>query len=116
MVTGKNTIQGTYQSLTAREFPFTHANIVVYVALTDGHGETEVRLRLVDSDELRSPLFELETTVAFEDPLITLELVFAQPRVVFPAPGEYRLQLLGAGEPLLDRRLTILRDEDAGPS
>jgi len=105
--TGKNTIQGTYLSLDAAEFPYTHRSIVVYVALTEGYGETELRLRLIDADELRPPLFELEATVEFSDPLTEVEVVFAHPKVVFPEPGEYRLQLFGAGEPLREWRLDI---------
>jgi hypothetical protein len=111
LVTGKNTIQGTYHSLGAPAFPFTHPSIVVYVVLTDGYGETSMQLRLVDVDESHPPLFELETTVNFEDPFATLEVVFAQPKVVFPQPGEFRLQLFGAGEPLLERRLYVMLDE-----
>ncbi len=105
--TGKNTIQGTYRSLDAAEFPYVHPSIVVYLALTEGYGETEVRLRLIDAAESRPPLFELESAVKFADPLVEVEVVFAQGKVVFPEPGEYRLQLFGAGEPLLERRLKV---------
>lgn len=105
--TGKNTIQGTYCSLSAAVFPYTHPSIVVYVVLTEGYGETDLRLRLIDADESRPPLFELEAAVEFSDPLAELEVVFTQGKVVFPEPGEYRLQLFGAGEPLMERRLEV---------
>ena len=104
---GKNIIQGTYQALEATTFPFTHPCIVVYVALTEGYGETPIRLRLTDVDEMRPAILELETVVNFSDPFIVLEIVFRETKVVFPEPGEYRLQLFGAGEPLLERRLQV---------
>src|SRR5262249_215710 len=105
--TGKNTIQGTYRALDAADFPYVHPSMVVYVALTEGYGPTEVRLRLSDAHEPRPPLFEQEATVEFPDPLAEVEVVFAHRNIVFPEPGEYRLQLFGAGEPLRERRLDI---------
>jgi hypothetical protein len=113
VATGKNTIQGTYQTLVAPAFPYTHAAVVVYVALTEGHGATTVQLRLVDRDEARPPIFELESQVSFPDPLTDVEIVFAQPGVVFPEPGEYRLQLFAGNAPLLERRLEISPEEDS---
>jgi hypothetical protein len=116
VATGKNVIQGTYQALEAATFPFTHPSIVVYVVLTEGYGETSVRLRLTDVDESRPPIFELETVVTFSDPFVVLEVVFRETRVVFPEPGEYRLQLFGAGEPLLERRVQVGPEQDPDPS
>ena len=61
-------------ALSASAFPLTLGWFVVYVALTDGHGETLVQLRLVDVDEAQAPLFELEARVDLSDPLAHLEL------------------------------------------
>jgi hypothetical protein len=116
VATGKNVIYGTYQALEAAAFPFTHPSIVVYVALTEGYGETIVRLRLTDVDELRPPIFQLETMVNFSDPFLVLEIVFRESKVVFPTPGEYRLQLFGADEPLLERRLQVGSEAEPDPS
>ncbi len=114
--TGQHTIQGTYHLLAVPGFPFTRPCLVVYVALTGGHGETVMRLRRTDVDDEGPPLLELESQVDLSDPLAVVELVFTQPRVVFPEPGEYRLQLFGAGKPLLERRLWIVADGDVEPS
>ncbi len=75
--TGKSTIQGTYETLESGAFPFTQPSIVVYVALTEGHGDTEVRLRLVDGEEARPPLFELEALASFPDPVTMREVIFS---------------------------------------
>lgn len=115
MATGRHTIQGTYHSLAAPAFPLVLPWIVVYVALTDGHGETQMRLQLVDVDETQPPLFELEAQVDLSDPLAVAEVIFTQRNVAFPEPGEYRLQLFGGGQPLLERRLWIVPEEGDEP-
>ena len=77
------------------------------MALDDGRGSTTLKLRLIDVDENRDPVFETETTVDFTDPNQILEIVFIRPQVSFPEPGEYRLQIFGAGEFLRERRLIV---------
>jgi hypothetical protein len=106
--TGKHFIQGTYAAIFAPEFPWHHPAIVVYVAITNGHGKTPVKMRLVDVDETHDPVFEEETVIDFPDPLTVAELTFVRHGTVFPAPGEYRLQLFGAGQPLKERRIQVM--------
>jgi hypothetical protein len=106
--TNKHFIQGTYSVIFAPEFPWRHAAIVVYVAITNGHGKTPVKMRLVDVDETHDPVFEEEAIIDFPDPLAVAEFTFVPPGAVFPSPGEYRLQLFGAGIPLRERRLQVL--------
>ncbi len=108
VVTNKFFIQGTYNVIGGSSFPLTQPSIVVYAAVTEGYGDTEFKLVLVDANETREPIFEMGLKVAFPDPLLVVELVFAAPSVVFPEPGEYRLQLYGAGQPLRERRLQVI--------
>ena len=105
---GKCFIQGTYAAIIAPEFPWRHPAIVLYVAITNGHGKTPVRVRLVDVDEAHDPLFEEESLIDFPDPLAVVEMTFVRPGPVFPAPGEYRIQLFGAGALLRERRLQVI--------
>jgi hypothetical protein len=108
LVTGKAFIQGTYSAIKAAEFPLTYPAIVVYAAITNGHGQTEMELRLVDVDEERPPVFRTTLVMNFTDPLVVAEAVFAKAPVIFPGPGDYRLQLFGAGQPLRERRLQVV--------
>jgi hypothetical protein len=108
LATGKCFIQGTYTVIPARDFPFLHPSIVVYAAITNGHGQTPMKLRLVDANEEQEALFETETSLLFSDPLVVIEVAFTAANVVFPEPGEYRLQLFGAGHPLRERRLHVI--------
>jgi hypothetical protein len=105
---GKCFIQGTYSAILAATFPHRHPSIVVYFAITSGHGKTPIKLRLVDVDEVRDPVFERESILDFPDPLVVAEGVLGVIGPVFPEPGEYRLQLLGAGTLLRERRILVM--------
>jgi hypothetical protein len=106
--TSKLYIQGTYSAIFAAEFPAVYPAIVVYVAITNGHGMTELEMRLVDVDEVHPPIFASKTDVDFPDPLQVVERVFTGGPVAFPKEGEYRIQLFGAGHLLRERRLQVI--------
>ncbi len=109
---GKFFVLGTYSTIAARVFPCNHPSIMVYLSLTDGRGETPLNLRLVDVDESRPPVFETESVVNFVDPTDVIEMVLVEHDVLLPQPGEYRLQLSGAGQFLRERRLWVLPTEE----
>jgi len=106
--TGKFSLLGTYNTIAARSFPFTHPSMGVYLALTDGRGKTPLVLRLIDAEEERPPVFTIQAVIDFPDPTQVAEVGFACQRLEFAQPGEYRLQLFVAGEPLLERRLFLV--------
>lgn len=108
MATGKFIIQGTFSIIIASTFPWTHPVIAVYAAITNGHGKTPIKLRLADVDDSRDPVYENEAVVDFADPIVVAEMVMVLRNVVFPEPGEYCLQLYGAGTPLMERRLQVV--------
>jgi len=95
VLSGKHYIQGTYSAIIAPEFPWRHGPVAVYVAITRVRGKIPLKLRLVDVDEEHDPLFEITLELDSPDPLLVGEAIFGHPAVVFPAPGEYRLQLFG---------------------
>jgi hypothetical protein len=115
VVTGKFFIQGTYSVIVAHHFPHTHPSIVAYVAITSGHGQTPIRLRLVDAEDSRDPIFESDLVFNFADPLVVAEMVIGAPNVVFPDAGEHRLQLFGAGQLLLERRIQVVPAQQPPP-
>jgi hypothetical protein len=112
--TNKLFILGTRISLNAATFPFQCPSLAVYAGMIDGRGETAVRLRLIDADEEREPVLDFETTVNFLDPTEELEVAFRLIDLVFPEPGDYRLQLYGAGHFLRERRLLVIPLENPG--
>lgn len=112
---GKFFILGTYNTIAAQDFPCVHPIMGVYLALTDGRGKTPLTIRLIDAEEEREPLLIIEALVDFPDPTQVVEVGFSCQRVEFPQPGEYRLELFAAGEPLLERRLFVMSAQQMAP-
>lgn len=106
--TGKRTIIGTFSAIGATEFPMVHPIMSVYAALTDGRGKVQMRLVLVDANEEREPIFSMDSDVEIPDPRAVLEWNATANNLVFPAPGEYRMQLFADGTLLVERRIVIL--------
>lgn len=106
--TRKCTLLGTFSTIRARQFPVRHPQLAVHIALTDGHGRTRIRLMVVSADDSHEPLFKGEGNIDFNDPRMVAELNFTIGNLTFPAPGEYRLQVYGNDELLMERRLDVL--------
>jgi hypothetical protein len=110
--THKPTILGCFSAITAAAFPAKHPLMCVFAAMTDGHGKVPIALRLTDVDEERLPIFELEGEAVFTDPRMVVEIDFAAANLVFPTPGEYRLQLRSGSNLIVERRILVLQRED----
>ena len=106
--TGKFSVLGTYYTILGREYPCHRERLWIYLALTDGRGEVNLQLRVIDVDELREPVYEGEASVSFSDPLQISKLALVCHDVTFPEPGEYRVQLSASGSPIRDLRLQLL--------
>ena len=107
--TGKIAIHGIYSAIGAREFPWMHPRLMVYGALTDGRpGKMSLLLRVIDAAEERDAVAEARGEVEFPDPFAVVEFVLVLGGLVFPEPGEYRLQLFADGTPLIERRLQVV--------
>ncbi|HOW73214.1 MAG TPA: hypothetical protein PKY77_21665 [Phycisphaerae bacterium] len=106
--TKKSTILGTFSTINARQFPAIHRQLAVHIAMSNGHGKTRIRLTLVGPDESQPPLFSREGVIEFSDPRMVAEINFALVNITFPTPGEYRLQILGNDELLMERRLYVI--------
>jgi hypothetical protein len=107
--TGKHTIFGTYNHFYAPSFPWTQPVFVVFVAFTDSQGRVPLALRLIDKEELRPPVLQTEIELWFANPIKVVELPFYGTNLVFPEPGEYRLQVFAAGQLLGEKRLVVLK-------
>lgn len=108
-LTGKQSLIGMFSKIHARGFPAAHPQICVFVALTEGRGETEFTIRIVDSNEERPPIVEGRGKVKFQDPRAIANLALQFHGLTFPQPGEYRVQLWSAGELLREARLALLQ-------
>jgi hypothetical protein len=105
-VSGMPSIIDIVQTINAKTYPARHPQIVFFCELTNGHGTTKARIRLVDTQEEEKIIFEQEGTLQFKDVKQIVTLAMNLQGIVFPRPGEYRFQLF-AGEQLLgERRIT----------
>jgi hypothetical protein len=104
-VTGKNSLLGTFSTVTARSFPATHATMCAYVALTDGVGRQQIEFRLTPAGRTDAPIAAASFDLDFDDSRMTFEVVVRLTDVVVPAPGEYRIVLACGDEVLLERRM-----------
>ena len=94
------------QTISAPSYPARCPQIVFFCELTNGHGATEARIRLIEAQEEEKALFEREATVEFGDVRQIVTLAIDLHGVVFPRAGEYRFQLFTGGLLLDERRIT----------
>jgi hypothetical protein len=114
-MTGKQSLIGMFSRVHARGFPASHPQLCVYVALTEGYGETEFTIRLVDTNDERPPIVEGKGKVRFKDPRAIANLALQFHGLTFPASGEYRVQLWCAGELLREARLALVHVKPQPP-
>ena len=107
-MTGKQSLIGMFSRIHTRGFPASHPQICVYVTLTEGYGETEFELRIVDANDERPPIVEGKGKVRFQNPRAIANLALQFHGLTFPASGEYRVQLYSAGELLREARLELV--------
>jgi len=105
-ISGTPSIIDIVQTIDAQRYPARHPQIVFFCELTNGHGTTEAKIRLVDVQEDEKIIFEREGTVRFENVKQIVTLAMNLQGIVFPRPGEYRFQLFSGGYLLGERRIT----------
>ena len=108
-LTGKQSLIGMFSRVHARGFPAAHPQLSVFVTLTEGYGETELLIRIVDANDARPPIVEGKGKVNFKSPRAIANLALQFHGLTFPEPGEYRVQLYSGGELLREARLELVR-------
>ena len=117
-VSGMPSVIDIVQTINALSYPARCPQIVFFCELTNGHGKTAARVRLIDAQEERV-IFEKDGTVAFEDVRQIVTLAMDLHGIVFPHPGEYRFQLFTGGDLLGERRIVcrkVVPPQAAQPS
>ena len=93
------------QNIDAQRYPARHAQIVFFCELTNGHGTTDVKISLVNTQDEEKVIFEREGNVRFGNVKQIVTLAMNLQGIVFPSPGEYRFQLFASGYLLGERRI-----------
>ena len=107
-LTGKQSLIGMFSKVHAPGFPAAHPNLCVFVALTDGHGKTDLAIRIVDANDARPPIVQGKGAVEFKNPRAIANLALQFHGLTFPEPGEYRVQLYCDNELLREARLQLV--------
>ena len=104
-MSGTPSLINIIHSINAPKFPIRHGQLVFFCELTDGHGSTKTKVRLVYAQQDDKVIFEQEGTVQFKDVRQTLTLAVNLQGIVFAGAGEYRFQLFADGHLLGERRI-----------
>lgn len=95
----------TFNNVTAKAFPCRHAQMCVYVSLTNCHGDKKVDLVLRKDQE--NPILKMGGKVKFSNPNEVVELIFNLRSLVFPAPGIYAFEVIADEEIVLESRFNV---------
>ena len=101
-ITGKMSVIGSFSEIKAGEFPATHNNLAVYVALTEGEGDYEGCLQFTFA-ETEETLLSIAGRIQLRQPLDVAELHFFIAALPLPRAGKYRFDFLCDGELLKSR-------------
>ncbi len=105
-MTGKVTVVGIFDLISASDYPARHDSLYVYCQLTNGRGRVTVRIRIVDLDkEDEGPIHEGTVVGEFVDVRQVANVVYRVGGLTFPHPGEYRVQVFAGTEFLGERRI-----------
>jgi len=102
------------QTINAPQYPVRAGQLVFFCELTNGHGRTQTKIRLVNAEEDDKIVLEQNGQVQFKDVRQILTLAVNLQGVVFERPGEYRFQLF-ADESLLGERRIMCRKIEPPP-
>jgi hypothetical protein len=99
--TQNKSLIGIFNRILAQKYPVRHDRMHVFVALIDGHGNYEARLRIRASSG--KVIFTSGGALQMMDPLAVAELNFQLRGLLIPEPGRYFVEFLCDGEILMDR-------------
>lgn len=108
-LTGMPSVINIIQTINAPKYPVRHDQLIFFCELTNGHGKTNTKIRLIDIEQQDKVLFEQSGVVEFKDVQQIVTLAINLRGIVFQKTGEYRFQLF-AENTLLGERRVICRE------
>jgi hypothetical protein len=104
-ITGMPSLINIIQNINGPKYPLRSGQFIFFCELTNGHGETKTKIRLIDAQQDDKIIFEQSGVVKFEDVRGIVTLAINLRGIVFDKPGEYRFQLLAEDHLLGERRI-----------
>ena len=96
-ISGMPSVINIIQNINAPRYPLRYPMLVFFCELTNGHGKTKIKTRLVEAQKEDKVLFEQEREVGFKDVRQVLSMAVNFQGTVFNEPGEYRFQIFAEG-------------------
>ena len=90
--TGKISLIGIFENISAARFPVVHRALSVYAKLGDAEGEYAIRLDLVRLEDSHV-VAQGALRATFEERMTPGELIFALENLGFERPGRYEFRL-----------------------
>jgi len=112
--THKKSLIGIFNNINATSFPCRHPQISVFVSLTEGRGECNARLRIVN-EETDAVITDVNGPIRFPDIHAVVELVFNLVGLVFPEPGLYSIEFYCDDVLILERRFHVTHVQPPKP-
>jgi len=104
-VTGMPSIINIIQNINAPKYPIRYPLLVFFCELTNGHGRTNIRIRLIEDQEEEKVIFEQKGAAEFKDVKQVVSLALNLQGVALPQEGEYRFQIFAEDHLLGERRI-----------
>jgi hypothetical protein len=105
--TGKVSLIGVFENISAARFPVVHRALSVYAKLADAEGEYAIRLELLRLDD-GHVLAQGALKAAFADRMAAGELVFALEHLRFERPGRYEFRLYADDRFVAGKTFTVV--------
>ena len=107
--TGQFSLRGLFQQLRVEVFPSEPVAMTVFASVTDGRGEGDLLLDVLELQETEPPvlIYRQRRGAKFNDPMAIYSLEFRLTRLQFLRPGEHLIQLSFDGQMIADRRLFV---------
>ncbi len=107
-ITGKKSLIGVFDNITAQKFPFVCHVFYVMASLSGRKGTYPFSLE-ISSEKERQVIFAAKGSVELPSPVDVVDMVFPIQRVQFPYPDLYWIKFKIAGDPLMLRPLKVSR-------
>lgn len=111
--TGKKSLMGLFNNITASLVPCVHSRLNVFISLTEGNGDYIAKLRCLKVGDEKE-IFFMEGPIKFQDPRQILEFNFEILGITFPDYGDYRFEFLCNDVPMIARKFKVSPNEQEG--
>ena len=112
--TNKKSLIGIFNNIGSSNFPCRHPQIMVFVSLTEGRGDYQGRVRIVN-ESTSEAVADASVPIQFPDMNSILELNFNLVGIVFPTPGLYSIEFYCNDALVLERRFHVTQVKPQTP-